>query len=200
MSTGFAVTNYIPHHGVMNIHKPGRVTVVFDASAKCQGTSLNENLLSGIDFLNNLLNVITKFRTCNCAIIGDIDKMFHQVRVCESDIDALRFVWRGKPEDELLDYAMLIHLFGKVDSPCIANWSIKKAAGNTSPDAKFAINSNFYMDGFLKSMSNENELVKLVLEVISVLNSCGFRLNKFISNSTFVLEKFTKNQNIFKVR
>ena len=71
-----AVTNYIPHNGVMNIHKPGRVRVVFDASAKYQGTSLNENLLPGIDFLNNLVNVITKFRTGKYAIIGDIDKMF----------------------------------------------------------------------------------------------------------------------------
>ena len=168
------VTNYIPHHGVMNIHKPGRVRFVFDASAKCQGTSLNENLLSGIDFLNNLVNVITKFRTGKYAIIGDIDKIFHQARVCESDIDALRFIWREKPEDELLDYALLVHLFGKVDSPCIANWSIKKAADNAFPDAKFARNSNFYMDDFLKSMSNENELVKLMRDVISVLNSCGF--------------------------
>ena len=57
------VTNYIPHHGVMNFHKPGRVRVVFEASAKYQKTSLNENLLSGIDFLNNLVNVITKFWT-----------------------------------------------------------------------------------------------------------------------------------------
>ena len=89
-----AVTSYIPHHGVMNIHKPGRVRVVFDASAKYQGTSLNENLLPRIDFLNDLVNVITKFRTGEYEIIGDIDKMFHQVRVCESDIDALRFVWR----------------------------------------------------------------------------------------------------------
>ena len=96
--------------------------------------------------------------------------MFHQVRICESDIDVLRFAWREKPEDELLDYAMLVHLFRKVDSPCIANWSIRKAADNASPDAKFAINSNFYTDDFLKSMSNENELVKLVREVISVLN------------------------------
>ena len=110
------------------------------------------------------------------------------------DIDALRFVWREKPEDELLDYAMLVHLFGKVDSPCISNWSIKKAADNVSLDAKFAINSNFYMDDFLKSMSNENDLVKLVREVISVLNSCGFRLNKFISNSTFVLESLPKTK------
>ena len=55
-----AVAEYIPHHGMMNIHKPGRVRVVFDAFAKYQGTSLNENLLPGIDFLNNLVNLITK--------------------------------------------------------------------------------------------------------------------------------------------
>ena len=86
----------------MNIHKLGRVTVVFDTSAKYQGTSLNENLLPGIDFLNNLVNVSTKFRTGKYAIIGDIDKMFHQVGVCESDMDALRFVRRENPEDKLL--------------------------------------------------------------------------------------------------
>ena len=44
------------------------------------------------------------------------------------------------------------------------------------------------------SMSNENDLVKLVHEVVSVLNSCGFRLNKFISNSTFVLESLPKTE------
>ena len=95
--------------------EPGRVRVVFDASAKYQDTSLNENLLPGIHFLNNLVNIITKFRTGKYTIIVDIDRTFHQVRVCESDIDALRFVSREKPEHEPLDYAMLVHLFGKVD-------------------------------------------------------------------------------------
>ena len=47
--------------------------------------------------------------------------MFHQVRVCESDRDALSFVWREKPADELLDYAILVHLFGKDGSTCIAS-------------------------------------------------------------------------------
>ena len=136
----------------------------------------------------------TRIRTGKYAVIGDIDKMFHQGRVCESDIDALRFVWRVRPKDELLDHAILVHLFRKVDSPRIANWSIKEAADYACPDAKFAINSNFYIDDFLKSISNENDLVKLVPEVISVLNSCGFRLNKFTSNLTFVLENLPKTE------
>ena len=50
------------------------------------------------------------------------------------------------------------------------------------------------MDDFLKSVSNENDSVKHVREVISVLNSCGFRLNKFLSNSTFVLERLPKTE------
>ena len=37
------ITKYVPHHGVLNINKPGRVRVVFDASAKCNDTCLNQN-------------------------------------------------------------------------------------------------------------------------------------------------------------
>ena len=47
------ITNYIPHHGILNISKPGKVCVVFDASAKFQNASPNDNLLPGVDFLNN---------------------------------------------------------------------------------------------------------------------------------------------------
>ena len=39
------ITNYIPHHGVLKINKPGKVRAVFDASAKFHNTWLNDNLL-----------------------------------------------------------------------------------------------------------------------------------------------------------
>ena len=87
-------TNYIPHHGVVNVIKPGTVQVVSDTSAKCDNISLNDKLLPGMNYLNSLIGVLTKFRHGKYAIMGDIEKMFLQVKVIEEDLDALRFVWR----------------------------------------------------------------------------------------------------------
>ena len=56
------ITNYILHHGVLNIDKPGKVRVVFDASAKFRNTSLSSNLLPGIDLLNNQISVLLRLR------------------------------------------------------------------------------------------------------------------------------------------
>lgn len=54
------ITNYLPHHGVLNINKPGKGCDVFDASSNFQYTSLNNNL-PGIDLLNNLISVLFRF-------------------------------------------------------------------------------------------------------------------------------------------
>ena len=54
--------NYLPHHGVVNINKPGKVRVVFDVGATHNSTSLNKSLLKGPELLNNLVKVLTRFR------------------------------------------------------------------------------------------------------------------------------------------
>ncbi|XP_064629277.1 uncharacterized protein LOC135488566 [Lineus longissimus] len=47
---------YIPHHGIYNPNKPGKIRIVFDCSAKSRGVSLNDALLSGPVLTN----------TCRC--------------------------------------------------------------------------------------------------------------------------------------
>ena len=54
--------------------------------------------------------------------------MFHQLFVLEKDRDALRFLWRNAPSGKIDDYVMNIHLFGKIDPACFANWSLKMTA------------------------------------------------------------------------
>ena len=87
-----SITNNMPLHGVLNINKPDRVCIIFDASAKINKTCLNDNFLPGIDLLNKLVTVITKFRNGKHALIGDTEKMFHQVFVDPKDVDSFRFL------------------------------------------------------------------------------------------------------------
>ena len=172
-------------------NKPDRV--ICDASAKINKICSNDNLLPSIDLLNNLVPVITKFSNEKCAIISDTEKMFHQVFLDPKDVDSLRFLWRGNPENLLLDCQMKRHLFGKVDSPYSENWVLRKSGEDSTEDMKFVLNNNFYMDDYLKSMSNEKDLISLTCKIVPVLKCHCFNLKKFISNSETVLQSLPQS-------
>ena len=79
-------TWYLPHFAVTSSNKPKKV---FDAAAEHGGTSLNKNLLQGPDYTNSLVGVLLKFCEENVALFGDIESMFHQVKVRPEDQDSL---------------------------------------------------------------------------------------------------------------
>ena len=49
---------YLPHHNVVNPHKPDKFRIVFDCAAEAGGVSLNKTVLQGPDNLNQLLDVV----------------------------------------------------------------------------------------------------------------------------------------------
>ena len=118
---------YIPHHGVYHPRKPGKIRVVFDCSAKYKDVDLNSVLLQGPDLTNQLVGVLTRFRDGRVAIIGDIEKMFYQVKVKPEHQDYLRFLWwpNGDFTKELAEFKMTVHLFGAVSSPSCANFALR---------------------------------------------------------------------------
>ena len=71
--------------------KPGKICIVFDATAKFKGTSLNENLIHGPDLANEIIEVLFRFRK-EVAIAADVQEMFHQVKVSEEHRDSEVFV------------------------------------------------------------------------------------------------------------
>ena len=105
---------YIPHHGVYHKKKPGKISVVFECSAVCDGESLNQQLLQGPDLTNNLTGVLCRFRQERVAFMCDIQTMFHQVKVNENHLNYLRFFWWDNEEfkGDPVEYRMTVHLFG----------------------------------------------------------------------------------------
>ena len=157
---------YLPHHGVYHPRKPGKVRIVFDCAAKCQGISLNDELLQGPDLTNSLFDVLIRFREERVAIMGDIESMFMMVFVPEEDRNLFRFLWWPSHDlnAEPQEYRMTRHIFGATSSPSCANYALRRTAldygHHFSTDAPQALLDNFYVDDCLKSVATEDEGIR----------------------------------------
>lgn len=185
---------YIPHHGVYHSKKPEKIRVVFDCSAQFQGMSLNSELLQGPDLTNNLVGILLRFRQDPVAVMGDVQSMFHQVRVPVEDRDFLRFLWwpGGNLAKGLEEYRMTVHLFGAVSSPSCVNFAMRRNAEDHqhefSPEVVSTVLKNFYVDDCLKSLPSSHEAIKHVCDLRNLMNKGGFNLTKWVSNDRLVLE------------
>ena len=130
-------------HGVTSVNKPSKVRVLFHAAVKFDKTCLNEKLLKGPDYLDNLIGILLRFRPEPYAVILDIEKMHHQIMEAENDQDALRLIWRDNTDKDIVRYMMKLHIFGKIDSPCIASWVIKRISSHQSSQYESEIIETF---------------------------------------------------------
>ena len=191
---------YIPHHGVYHPKKPGKIRVVFDASAEYKGISLNKRLLQGPDLTNSLTGVLCRFRKEPVALMCDIEGMFHQVQVNKEHRNLLRFLWweDGDTERPLVDYRMKVHLFGAVSSPGCSNFALKTTADDFEEEcgleaAEF-VRGDFYVDDGLKSVPSVEEAINLIERTKTLCMKGGFNLHKFISNRKEVIEAIPMEQ------
>ena len=83
-------------------------------------------------------------------VVGDTEQMFYQIRVREIERNALRFIWREFPDRGISDCQMTVHLFGKVNLPCIANFALTKSVldkiNTLDPAPAEKIDQDFDMD------------------------------------------------------
>ena len=66
-------------------------------------------------------------------------------------------------------YQMVDHIFGGKDSPCCANYALKKLEKITSTattNQQLRVFKLFYMDDFLKSVPSEEQTKQLCKEMI----------------------------------
>ena len=181
---------YLPHNPVEKINKPGKVRRVANAASKLRCQSLNSNLLTGPDLLNNLLGVLMRFREHPVAVLADIEGMFMQIAIHQIDQSALQFLWLA--DNQIQQYQFTRLIFGANCSPACAIYVLNHCAKENIqhfPEALKAVKKHFFMDDYIQSHATVKDACKAVLETKHCLKTGGFRLTKFVSNSSIVLNQ-----------
>ena len=182
---------YLPHHPVLNPNKPGKVRRVCNAASKYKEICLNDKLLTGPDLLHGLIGTKLRFREGPIALTADIESMFLQVQAPEQDRSCLRFFWRLRTIEPVQTYEYQRHVFGANSSPTGANYALKRVGLNNErqyPIASKAIQNNFYMDDFIKSVVTPEEAIEVFNQLQPVLSRHGFELKKWMSDNDAVTE------------
>ena len=87
-------THCLAHHPVIREDKDKtKLRIVFDASAKTFGPSLNECLYKCLQLTSLVFDILLQFRAQVIALTTDIEKAFHQISADNDDRDYLIFLW-----------------------------------------------------------------------------------------------------------
>lgn len=179
---------YIPHKAVV---RPGaestKLRVVYDASAKAYSgaPSLNECLHPGPPLQNKLWNVLLRGRFHPVAVTGDLQKAFLQVRIRETDRDALRFHWRRDQKSELETLRFTRALFGLAPSPFLLGGVIEAHLSNweeEEPEIVAKLRQELYVDDLITGSTSVPKAQEVKEKATTIFQDACFKLHKWHSN------------------
>ena len=85
---------YLPHFAVVrNDRVTTKTRVVFDASAKCNGVSLNDMIHQGPKLQNKLFDVLFRFQRYPITVVCDIAEMYLRIELSPEDRSFHQFLW-----------------------------------------------------------------------------------------------------------
>jgi len=185
-----SLVHYLPHHPVVREDKSTtKLRIVYDASAKSSGSSLNDCLYAGPKFGQSIMDILLRFRTHRIALAADIEKAFLMVSVAPHDRDVLRFLWVDDIKKEcprVTTFRFTRVVFGVSSSPFLLNATIKhhvEKYRDSHPEFVNLIMRSIYVDDITYGASDEEAAFELYSKSKKVLAEGGFNLRKFVSNS-----------------
>ena len=176
--------------------------IVYDASARCNGPSLNDCLHAGPAFGQNVLDIILRFRLYATALTRDIEKAFLMVSIATKDRDSLRFLWidniaSSLPKIVILRFTRVV--FGITSSPFLLNATLQLHLKKYEMEDPSFVNKfmhSIYVDDVAFGGDSTNEVFELYLKTKSRLAEGGFNLRKFVSNDRGLQEKIERQEGL----
>ncbi|MCG8621284.1 MAG: hypothetical protein MJE68_04665, partial [Proteobacteria bacterium] len=195
--------HYLPHHAaIRHDNETTKLRVVYDASARSGGPSLNDCLYTGPKFYQKIMDILLRFRSYPTTLTADIEKAFLMISVTEENRDALRFLWvedvtSDNPEIVTLRFAHVV--FGVSSSPFLLNATIKhhlEKCASSHPRLVSDILRSIYVDDIVFGASNEDSAYELYASSKEMLKKGSFNLRRFTTNSLPLQEHINQAEGI----
>ena len=180
-------THYLPHHAVIRKDKTTtRVRIVYDASAKSNGPSLNDCLHTGPKFNKKILEILLRFWSYPIALTVDIEKAFLMICISLKDHVVLRFLWvKDIHEPQLVKMRFTRVVFEVSFSPFLLNATIKHHISkyqDSYPELVDKLTQSTYVDDVIFGTDTEEDAYTLYTNSKEVLGHGSFNLRKFTTN------------------
>ena len=192
--------HYLPHREVVRTDKnTTKVRVVYDASAKTTGPSLNDCLYAGPSLTPLIFDILLRFRVHPIAMTADIEKVFLNIAIAEEHRDFLRFLWLNDPyssNPSIIPLRFTRVVFGVTSSPFILNATLRHHVNQyllNDPGFVYEMLRSLYVDDYASGCESIPEALELARKIKSRLSVASFNMRKWQTNSLELLQTFNSD-------
>ena len=174
--------------------------MVYDASARSGGPSLNDCLHVGPKFNQKILEILLRFRVHDVAVVADIEKAFLMISINQRDRDALRFLWVSdldKQPPDICAYRFTRVVFGVACSPFLLNATLSQHVDKyrtAQPNLVNQLQRSIYVDDVVLGAKTAELAHQLCSESRKLMSEGGFNLRKFLTNHGWLRDKLAKEE------
>ncbi|XP_070530765.1 uncharacterized protein [Cardiocondyla obscurior] len=189
---------YLPHHAVVQEKPTWKIRVVFDASRKTMDRhSLNHFLMSGPPLQNDLTLILTNWRRYLYVYCTDIVKMFRQIILHKDDRDFQRIIWYQKDGGPPIEYRLTTVTYGMCCAPYLAIRTLHQLVedkGARFPRGARCLRYQAFVDDIFGGADHLKEARDERDELISLLRTAGFKLDKWSANHQLLIPEGLRMQ------
>ncbi|XP_022829237.1 uncharacterized protein LOC111358355 [Spodoptera litura] len=193
-----SISYFMPHHGVLREDSSTtKLRTVFDCSATTStGKSLNDIQHIGPTVQDDLLSILIRFRQYKFVVTSDIEKMYRQIYVHNSQRCLQQIFWRSDPSQPIKQYKLNTVTYGMSSAPYLATRCLVQLGQEcTDKDVRESILHDFYVDDYISGHEDEKTLIQRCQGVIKILEGAHFHLRKWRSNKPSILDDIIVNEN-----
>lgn len=177
---------FLPHFPVVREDKATtKVRVVLNGKYEYPGGSLKGTILAGPKVLNDLIEVLLRFRQWEVAFTVDVKEMFLRIKMREEDQPYHSFIHRFKGDTQFSLLQCTRQPFGSPGSPCTCIVLTKIGARDTCcvcPEACRAVLNDSIVDDVVTGAHTVADAARLGQELERVFGGMGMDLHKWATN------------------